>query len=49
MARVGYTGHITAEISLMVQRRPGYDPLAAAAQTYKVMADAFARAGITRG
>jgi inosose dehydratase len=46
MQRVGYSGHITAEISLMVQRRPDYDPLAAAAQTYRVMAQAFADAGI---
>lgn len=49
MARMGYTGHITAEISLMVQRRPTYDPLAAAAQTYQVMAAAFDAAGIKHG
>ena len=48
MARLGYTGHITAEISLMVQRRPDYDPLAAAKQTYAVMARAFDAAGISR-
>ncbi len=48
MQRLGYTGHITAEISLMVQRRPDYDPLAAAAQTYQVMAAAFEAAGISR-
>jgi sugar phosphate isomerase/epimerase len=48
MQRLGYTGHITAEISLMVQRRPDYDPLAAAKQTYDVMAQAFVAAGISR-
>lgn len=48
MQRLGYTGHITAEISLMVQRRPNYDALAAAKQTYAVMARAFEQAGISR-
>jgi sugar phosphate isomerase/epimerase len=48
MEAQGYTGHITAEISIMVQRRPGYDPLAAAEQTYRVLADAFEQAGIRR-
>ena len=44
----GYTGFITAEISIMVQRRPGYDPLAAAEQTYRTLAHAFEQAGIWR-
>jgi sugar phosphate isomerase/epimerase len=44
----GYTGFITAEISIMVQRRPGYDPLAAAEQTYQTLARAFEQAGIER-
>jgi sugar phosphate isomerase/epimerase len=44
----GYTGFITAEISIMVQRRPGYDPLAAAEQTYRTLARAFEQAGIER-
>jgi inosose dehydratase len=48
MQRLGYTGHITAEISIMVQRRPNYDALAAAKQTYAVMARAFELAGIPR-
>src|SRR5579875_1195034 len=30
MAKTGYQGFITGEVSVMVQRRPGYDPLAAA-------------------
>lgn len=45
----GYTGFVTVEISVMVQRKPGYDPSAAAAQTYRVMKDAFDRAGLTPG
>lgn len=48
MAAAGYTGHIVVEISIMVQRRPGYDPLDAASQSYRVLADAFTNAGIAR-
>lgn len=48
MKQEGYTGHITAEISIMVQRRPEYDPLEAANQTYRVLSKAFAEAGIQR-
>jgi sugar phosphate isomerase/epimerase len=48
MQRTGYTGHIVVEISLMVQRRPGYDALEAASQSYRVLARAFDDAGITR-
>ncbi|MEP7190639.1 MAG: TIM barrel protein, partial [Roseiflexaceae bacterium] len=44
----GYAGFITAEISIMVQRRPGYDPLAAAEQTYRTLAHAFEQAGVRR-
>ena len=46
MRKAGYEGYITAEISMQVQRRPGYDPLAAAAMTYDTLAAAFRRAGI---
>jgi sugar phosphate isomerase/epimerase len=49
MQWAGYEGHIVVEISLMVQRRPGYDALAAASQSYLVLARAFDDAGITRG
>jgi sugar phosphate isomerase/epimerase len=49
MQRAGYGGHIVVEISLMVQRRPDYDPLAAASQSYRVLARAFDEAGIVRG
>jgi len=48
MREHGYTGFITAEISIMVQRRPGYDPLAAAEQTYRTLARAFEQAGVAR-
>ena len=44
----GYTGFINAEISMMVQRRPDYDPLAAATQSYQVLDRAFRTAGIPR-
>jgi sugar phosphate isomerase/epimerase len=47
--RVGYDYFVEVEISFMVQRRPGgYDPLAAATQSYVVLAKAFAEAGIER-
>ncbi len=48
MDKAGYRGHITVEISLMVQRRPGYDALAAATRSYRVLSDAFRQAGISR-
>ena len=48
LERVGYDHYVEVEISFMVQRRPNYDPLAAAAQSYTVLAKAFADAGIAR-
>jgi len=48
MDRAGYTGHIVVEVSIMVQRRPDYDPLAAATQSYRVLAEAFSTAGLER-
>jgi sugar phosphate isomerase/epimerase len=48
MERAGYDGHITVEISVMVQRRPTYDALAAADQSYRVLSKAFDAAGIKR-
>ncbi len=48
MQKHGYTGFISAEISVMVQRRPHYDPIAAAQQTYDVLHSAFQTAGIAR-
>lgn len=49
MASAGYNGHIVVEISLMVQRRPGYDALAAATRSYDVLSSAFAEAHVVRG
>ena len=46
MQQAGYTGFVSPEISIMVQRRPNYDPLAAATQTYTVVAKAFVDAGL---
>jgi inosose dehydratase len=46
MRAAGYDGYITAEISIMVQKRPGYDPFAAAEQTFRVLSSAFAEAGL---
>jgi sugar phosphate isomerase/epimerase len=48
MREAGYDGFITVEVSVMVQRRPAYDPLAAATQSYAVLARAFEEAGISR-
>ncbi|MGH2534710.1 MAG: sugar phosphate isomerase/epimerase family protein [Thermomicrobiales bacterium] len=48
MDRAGYDDHIVVEISIMVQRRPDYDPLAAAIQSYEVLSRAFVEAGIDR-
>jgi inosose dehydratase len=46
MRAAGYEGYITAEISDMVwKRRPGYDALAVAEQTYVTLARAFEQAG----
>lgn len=48
MADAGYDGHIVVEISVMVQRRPNYDPIAAARRSYAVLSRAFAEVGISR-
>jgi sugar phosphate isomerase/epimerase len=48
MARADYNGYVTTEISVMVQRRPDYDPLAAATQSYQVLSRAFEEAGVAR-
>jgi inosose dehydratase len=44
----GYDGYINVEVSLMRQRQPGYDPLAAALLAYQTVARAFREAGIER-
>ncbi|MGD9713715.1 MAG: sugar phosphate isomerase/epimerase family protein [Thermomicrobiales bacterium] len=48
MLKAGYNGHIVVEVSLMVQARPDYDPLSAAAHSYRVLAKAFEDARIPR-
>lgn len=48
MEAAGYDGHIVVEVSLMVQARPDYDPLAAATQSYNALSGAFEEAGISR-
>ena len=44
----GYDGFITVEVSVMVQRRPDYDPFAAATLSYETLSRAFIEAGVPR-
>jgi inosose dehydratase len=46
MREHGYNDYITAEVSIMVQKRPNYDPLAAAELTYQTLLHAFQQAGL---
>jgi len=46
MARAGYAGAITVEISVMVQRRPDYDPAEVARRSYAILTDAGRAAGV---
>ncbi len=48
MQSAGYDGFITVEVSVMAQRRPDYDPFAAAELSYKTLTCAFEEAGIER-
>ena len=48
MHKAGYTGSITAEVSGMVQSRPDYDPMAAAAMCYQTLDKAFRESGVPR-
>lgn len=48
MQAAGYEGFITVEVSIMVQRRPDYDPFAAADLSYRTLSAAFEQAGIMR-
>jgi sugar phosphate isomerase/epimerase len=48
MDAAGFDGDVCAEVSLRVQRQPGFDPFEAAAQSYRVLAAAFETAGIAR-
>lgn len=47
-ADAGYDGFQTVEVSVMVQRRPDYDPFASAELAYRTLARAFEEAGIER-
>jgi sugar phosphate isomerase/epimerase len=46
MDRAGYRGAITVEISVMVQRRPEYDPAEVARRSFKVLTEAGRAAGV---
>jgi sugar phosphate isomerase/epimerase len=46
MQAAGYNGFITAEVSVMVQRRPNYDPFFHAQLSYWTLRKAFHVAGI---
>ncbi|HZQ99174.1 MAG TPA: sugar phosphate isomerase/epimerase [Chloroflexota bacterium] len=46
MQAAGYRGAVTVEISVMVQRRPDYDPAEVAARSFGVLLDASERAGV---
>lgn len=48
MDAAGYRDYISVEVSVMVQRREGYDPLTAAERSYRTLAAAFEKAGIER-
>ncbi len=46
MHTAGYTGFIGMEVSVMVQRKPGYDPFVDAALGYYALRHAFNEAGV---
>jgi hypothetical protein len=46
MQQQGWTGAVCYELSVQVQRRPDFDALAAAAQTYRWMAEGWRQAGV---
>ena len=46
MDAAGYTGSITVEISVMVQRRPGYDPAEVARRSFETLAAAERASGV---
>ncbi len=46
MQAAGYQGFIVAEVSVMVQRRPDYDPLAHAVLAYRTLERAFHMANV---
>ena len=46
MQAAGYTGYIGIEVSVMVQRKPGYDPFVDAALGYYALKHAFIESGV---
>jgi sugar phosphate isomerase/epimerase len=48
LADVGYDGSVSVEVSKFRQVIPGYDPLAAAETSYRVLAAAFAKSTVPR-
>jgi len=48
MQTAGWTGAIGFEASVQCQGRPGYDGMAAAASTYRWMAEGWERAGVSK-
>ena len=42
----GYAGYLTIEISIMVQRRPAYDPAEVAARSFRTLIAASAASGV---
>ncbi len=48
MHAAGYRGSITAEVSYMVQKRPGYDPFESAALCFRTLEKAFSEADVPR-
>ena len=48
MQKYDYDGFITVEVSMMVQQRKDYDPLAAATLSYQTLSHAFTAASIDR-
>lgn len=46
LAQAGYGGYLTIEISVMVQRRPGYDPAEVAGRSFRTLLEAARTSGI---
>jgi sugar phosphate isomerase/epimerase len=46
MQAAGYTGWVTIEISVMVQHRPGYDPVEVAARSFDTLLEASRTSGV---
>jgi sugar phosphate isomerase/epimerase len=46
MQAAGYTGWVTIEISVMVQQRPGYDPVEVAARSFDTLLEASRTSGV---